>query len=42
MPFALFDKAMIFTKTYDQPSGGLFTVNNVLSCTHKTDKMLFN
>lgn len=42
MPFALFDIAMIFTKTHDQPSGGLFTANNVLSWAHKTNKMLFN
>lgn len=43
MSFALFDKTMISTKTHDQPSGGLFTANNVLSWAHKKkDKMWFN
>lgn len=43
MSFALFDKAMILTKTHDQPSGGLFIANNVLSWTHKKkEKMFFN
>lgn len=43
MSFALFDKTMISTKTHDQPSGGLFTTNNVLSWAHKKkDEMWFN